>query len=75
MIIILLLVLILIYMLYGVITQRQESFCSPGEYMSIVDPYSIPLWLNTSAKEDLWNYDHTRKFYYYRDMVPQKYKE
>ena len=67
-IIILLLVLILIYVLYTVILSK-EGFCSPGEYMSIVDPYSIPLWLNTSAKEDLWNYNHTRKLYYYRDMI------
>lgn len=71
MLIIILLIFLIIVIMF--LLKRHENFS--GEYMSIVDPYSLYLWADISAREDLWNYDHTRKLYYYRDMVPQRYKE
>ena len=48
---------------------------NPGSYLSIVDPFSLYLFQDISAKEDWWNVTHQRKLYYYRDYVPQYYKD
>lgn len=50
----------------------QESFATD---LSIVDPFSLYLHKDISEKEDWWHKTHTRKFYYYHDMVPFHYRE
>lgn len=73
------LVIILILALVFILKRSNESFdgqiCMDKFYPTIVDPYSIFLHRNISEKEDQWNYGHSRKLYYYRDLVPQRYKE
>ena len=68
-IIILVIALILIFLLSR---SRKEQF-SCG--LSIVDPFSLALHKDISEKADRWNYNHNRKLYYYRDLVPIRYKE
>ena len=69
--IIIIIILIALLLVYLYITSI-EPF---GEYLSIVDPYSIPLWQDASRREDLWNHKNTWKLNYYRDLVPKTCKE
>lgn len=64
--------IILIILVFGVITFRRENFASN---LTIVDPYSLYLHQNIMEKADWWDQTHSRKLYYYHDMVPQHYKE
>jgi len=42
--------------------------------LSYIDPNSTYLWEDISEKEDWWNKTHSKKLYYYADMVPPMYK-
>ncbi len=70
---ILILLLIFIILLLIITYNKKEYF--NGAYMSIVDPYSLYLHKDISAKADWWNYIHNRKLYYYRDYVNMSNKE
>jgi len=61
----------------NILTYKKE-YVKPNnfiKYLSIIDPYSLYLHKNISEKEDWWNKTHARKLYYYRDYIPQFYKE
>lgn len=75
-IIFLIIILLAIIILYHLYYFHIENFNpNPGSYLSIVDPFSLYLFQDISAKEDWWNVTHQRKLYYYRDYVPQYYKD
>lgn len=65
-IIVIFIVLVLLY------KNNNEFFVSN---LSIVDPSPLYLFKDITQKEDWWNNTHGRKLYYYRDYVPEYYKE
>jgi hypothetical protein len=64
----LLVIIIIIILLLFFFNTYNESFVSN---LTIIDPYSVYLFADTSKKEEWWNDTHARELYYYRDYVPQ----
>lgn len=75
MIIMKIILLVVLIVLIGTLVLYNNKETFSGAYMTIVDPYSIPLHKDISEKADWWNYLHNQKLYYYRDYVDMKYKE
>lgn len=71
MILILSILIIMITVIY-ICLNKKDTFISN---LSSIDPLPVYLHKTISDKEDYWHNTHSRKLYYYRDMIPQHYKE
>lgn len=63
-------ILLLILLISLSLNYKTENFAIP-----IIDPYSLYLHADTTRREDIWNEAHTRKLYYYDNIVPYHFKE
>ena len=68
----LLILIIISIILLFLFKPYNEPFVSD---LTIINPYSLYLFRDISRKEAWWNKTHGRKLYYYRDYVPQIFKE
>lgn len=50
--------------------KKVENFGIP-----LIDPYSVYLHADISKREDIWKLAHTKKLYYYDNIVPYHFKE
>ena len=66
--IIIILILVIVVLMFS--NDKVEKFEIP-----IINPYSLDLHADASLREDLWNFAHTRKLYYYDNVVPFHFKE
>lgn len=70
-------IILVILIVVGLLYKNQTEFFVTNlvSDLSYIDPNAPYLWEDISEKEDWWNKTHSKKLYYYADMVPQYMKE